>query len=209
MVTEVEPAPFAYPDEPHSRRHGPVYTSYKTYKDWLRDEYVFRCVFCLRREVWLDGHNSFSVEHLKPYDLAPELDCVYTNLVYSCIRCNSFKQTKWPILNPDRNAYASHFRVRDDGTIEGLTRDGKRMIRFLRLDHPKLNEFRRQRIFKIQALSSKRDDAELALILRDELRYPTDLPDLDSMTPVRNTRPDGVHQCFFERRRRGELEETY
>ena len=136
MTPQTEPKPFNYPVEPHRRRHGPVYANYKTYKPWLRDEFGFRCVFCLRREVWLDGQNDFSVEHLKPYILAPELDCEYKNLVYSCLRCNAFKQTRWPILNPCRNAYASHFRVHEDGTIEGLTRDGKRIIRFLRLDHP-------------------------------------------------------------------------
>jgi 5-methylcytosine-specific restriction endonuclease McrA len=100
MTSQAEPKPFAYPAELYRRRHGPVYRDPKTYKPWLRDEFEFRCVFCLRREVWLDGHNSFSVEHLKPFDLAPELLCEYSNLVYSCNRCNSFKLTQWPILNP-------------------------------------------------------------------------------------------------------------
>ncbi len=146
---------------------------------------------------------------MKPYILAPELDCEYKNLVYSCLRCNAFKQTRWPILNPCRNAYASHFRVHEDGTIEGLTRDGKRMIRFLRLDHPKLNEFRRQKLFKIRTLWAKRDDADLAAILRDELRYPTDLPDLARCDPERNTREEGISHSHYERKKRGELDEVY
>ena len=210
MSTEHEPNPFAYPATPHHRRHGPSgYIDYRTFKPWLRDDFVFRCVFCLRREVWLDGQNSFSVEHLKPCKRAPELECVYSNLVYSCSRCNSFKQTQWPVLDPCRNAYAAHFQVHDDGTIEGLTRDGKRVIKFLRLDHPDMNEARRQRIFKVRALWARRDDPQLAVILRNELRYPSDLPDLASLDPAKNTRNGGLRHCHFERRRRGELPETY
>jgi hypothetical protein len=210
MSTETEPAPFAYPSSPHRRRHGPSgYTDYRSYKPWLRDEFEFRCVFCLRRERWLDGQNSFSVEHLKPYKLAPELECVYSNLVYSCSRCNSFKQTQWPVLDPCRNAYAAHFCVHDDGTIEGLTRDGKRVIRFLRLDHPDMNEARRRKIFEIRALWARRHEPDLAEILRGILGYPTDLPDLARREPDRTSRDDGVHLCHFERRRRGELPSTY
>src|SRR5262249_54570626 len=122
MLSEPEPVPFRYPDAPQRRRHNPSgYIDYTTYKPWLRDEFGFRCVFCLRRERWLDGQNDFSVEHLKPVKLAPELECVYTNLLYSCLRCNSIKLTRWPILDPCRNAYLNHMFVHSDGTIEGLT----------------------------------------------------------------------------------------
>ena len=45
--------PFPYATDTHMRRHGPVgYSSYKAYKDWLRDEFAFRCVYCLFREKW-------------------------------------------------------------------------------------------------------------------------------------------------------------
>jgi hypothetical protein len=72
MTTENEPVPFAYPDSKHDRQHGPRgYIDYRSYKPWLRDEFMFRCVFCLRRERWLDGHISFGVEHLKPFKIAP------------------------------------------------------------------------------------------------------------------------------------------
>jgi hypothetical protein len=210
MSTESEPVPFSYPEVPHRRRHNPSgYTDYRTFKPWLRDEFEFRCVFCRRREMWLDGQNSFSVEHLKPYKLAPHLDCVYTNLLYSCLRCNSFKQTQWPVLDPCNNSYATHFRVHEDGTIEGLTRDGKRVIRFLRLDHPDMNEARRRKIFEIRALWTRRHEADLAAVLRDELKYPSELPDLSRLEPEKNTKEDGIYHSHFERRKRGELPETY
>ncbi len=42
---------YDYPSVPHTRIHGPDgYTNYTSYKDWLRDEFEFRCVYCLNRE---------------------------------------------------------------------------------------------------------------------------------------------------------------
>jgi hypothetical protein len=48
---------FDYPVGTHVRRHGPQgYLDYKHYKPWLRDEFSFRCVYCLCRETWFpDG----------------------------------------------------------------------------------------------------------------------------------------------------------
>lgn len=56
------PVPFAYTSTPHQRRHGPSgYDSYEAYKPWLRDEFVFRCVYCLEREMWYpDRASSFA-----------------------------------------------------------------------------------------------------------------------------------------------------
>src|SRR4051794_20056002 len=58
----------------HERRHGPRgYVDDEHYKPWLRDEFVFRCLYCRCREVWFpDGDPTFSVEHLQPTSLAPD-----------------------------------------------------------------------------------------------------------------------------------------
>lgn len=57
--------PFQYPIGKHVCRHGPVgYADPQRYKPWLRDEFHFRCVYCLCRERWVpDGEDAFSVEH--------------------------------------------------------------------------------------------------------------------------------------------------
>src|SRR5258708_6259440 len=45
--------PFQYPAAPHVRRHGPQgYADAASFRPWLRDEFTFRCVYCLQREVW-------------------------------------------------------------------------------------------------------------------------------------------------------------
>jgi hypothetical protein len=55
---------FRYPMSAHERRHGPRgYQDYRSYKPWLRDEFEFRCVYCLCRERWFpDGDANFSVD---------------------------------------------------------------------------------------------------------------------------------------------------
>ena len=60
--------PFAYAAVPHPRKHGPQgYANYQEYKDWLRDEFVFRCVYCLEREMWYPSRAAaFSVDHVIP-----------------------------------------------------------------------------------------------------------------------------------------------
>jgi hypothetical protein len=59
---------FQYPNSPHLRRHGPFgYEDYISFKGWLRDEFTFRCVYCLERERWYpSGADAFGVEHVKP-----------------------------------------------------------------------------------------------------------------------------------------------
>lgn len=45
--------PFTDPATPHRRTHGPFgYERYQLFNPWLRDEFVFPCVYCLEREVW-------------------------------------------------------------------------------------------------------------------------------------------------------------
>ena len=41
--------------------------SIRPYKAWLRDEFAFRCVYCLTRELWRDdGYYGFTADHVKP-----------------------------------------------------------------------------------------------------------------------------------------------
>lgn len=43
--------PFVYAAFPNLRRRGPRgYRRHESYRDWLRDEFSFRCVYCLNRE---------------------------------------------------------------------------------------------------------------------------------------------------------------
>jgi HNH endonuclease len=130
----------AYSMVPHTRRHGPSgYVDYQSFKPWLRDEFTFCCVFCLLRERWCGLEaDSFGVEHLSPRSRTPELELSYENLFYACAKCNSTKTNQFSLLNPCAEGYGIHLLVNRDGTVEGRTRQGKRLIRALRLNREQL-----------------------------------------------------------------------
>lgn len=200
--------PFTYPVTRHIRKHGPYgYTDYESYRDWLRDEYSFRCVFCLKREQWeLTG--TWDIDHSAPQSSHPQDRLNYENLLYVCHRCNITKNVR---IAPDpcQIAFGQCLQVHEDGTIEALNPEGELLVANLRLDSAKRTESRYLIISLLRSLfqSSKPQDKELYIQL---MRYPDDLPDLSRLRPPGgNRRPEGVNESFYARRMRGELEETY
>src|SRR5437660_4231724 len=84
--------PFIYPSVPHVRRHGPVgYADYASYRPWLRDEFSFRCVYCLLREQWGRVRAVYAIDHFLAVAHHPTRVTDYDNLIYSCITCNTAK----------------------------------------------------------------------------------------------------------------------
>ncbi len=197
-------AALEYPATPHARRHGPAgYTDYASYRDWLRDEFCFRCVFCLWREQWLRPRSDFEIDHLLPQKRFPQKVCDYDNLLYACSTCNSAKGDQ-TVPDPCSMTLADGLRVYEDGRIEGLNDDGKRLIEILNLDSEDQRRCRRD-ILLILRMASNGDQALLA----DLLRFPDELPDLSRKNPPNNSRPGGIRQSYFARRQRGELPEAY
>ena len=203
--------PFTYPSAAHSRRHRPDgYTDYTSYKPWLRDEFTFRCVFCLVREVMCPlGQDDFVVEHLTPKSQRPDLECDYSNLLYACQKCNSFKGELGPVLDPCIQAYGHHLSVKPDGAIEAQTGEGAKLVTICRLDREQLTEFRRRTMRMLQ-LAEQQPQSQLAMMVRLMiLRHPANLPDLGRLKPLRNDREQGVAESYFELRRKGILPATY
>lgn len=202
---------FAYSPLPHTRRHGPSgYGAYQSFKPWLRDEFTFRCVFCLLRERWCGLEaDCFGVEQLSPRSRTPELEWSYENLVYACAKCNSTKSTQASLLDPCAVGYGVHLFVNADGTVAGLTKRGTRLIRALRLNRSQLLRVRRF-FLDLAVKADENPTGEAADILHWLLRFPEDLPDLASLRPPGgNTRPDGVPTSYFAQRQRDELPATY
>lgn len=196
---------FDYPAIAHVRRHGPFgYQDYASYRDWLRDEFTFRCVYCLKRELWGELLAAFHLDHFVPQSQDPTKALEYDNLVYVCASCNSLKSD---LLVPDpcQIAYGHCVRVNDDGTIEALNEEGERLVDKLRLDSPDRPRFRRWVLGNLRALIRHADDDVLAAWTR----YPEELPDLRRKHEPGNSRPEGREQCCFAQRERGELPETY
>jgi hypothetical protein len=183
---------------PHVRRHGPGgWSDYRKYRPWLRDEFTFRCVYCLEREAWRDMRESMHIDHFK------DRKCEYSNLLYLCPACNSQKSDSI-LPDPCTVALGKCLRVNNDGRIEALNLDGARLIDVLALDDERTVERRRRMIGMMLSFSQSN-----WTMFVHWMGYPADLPDLTQCAPPYNDKPDGVTQSHFERKRRGQLPEVY
>ncbi len=200
---------FAHPGTPHTRRHAPAgYTDYGSYKPWLRDEFGFRCVYCLVRESWHPLRDAaFSVDHLAPVSAAPGRVCDYTNLVYACVGCNSARRAE-KVPDPCAVAYGTLLRAGDDGLVEGVTAEGKEVIKALALNSTAQVRIRVTMVRQLERLLRARKDREADLSAW--FGYPDDLPDLAALRPPGgNALPAGLHTSHHARRSRGELPAVY
>lgn len=201
MTAAVEP--FAYPVEPHRRRHGPAgYSKYQDYRPWLEDEFTFRCVYCLKRMVWAPT-DVWTVDHIISQDEAKELVSVYDNLVLACQCCNRIKSNQ-RVPDPCRVPYGRCLRVDSDGAITPLNKIGIRLVRDLRLNEPRYRRWRGQRMRELRALA--RCDPEG---YQQVMGFPADLPDLGTLKVKSNSRPEGIGESWLAKRQRGELPKVY
>ena len=188
-----------YSCDAHARKHGPAgYINYQTFKPWLRDEFTFRCVYCLERERWYpNGHHSFGVDHVKPKTDFPELECEYNNLLYACNRCNSAKGVDL-LGDPTEEGLGHHLQVNENGEIESKTDLGTLMIKVLVLDSPQLADTRRKYLAIAQLRETHPEDHEVKELYFDAFGYPQDIPNLSSPW-VRNssTQQEACDNCFF------------
>lgn len=204
MAKPIIPSPFSYPENPHRRRHGPAgWRDYKRYRPWLRDDFAFRCVFCLLREKWIEMRRAFPVDHFKPRSLRPDLAHDYNNLLYLCANCNGVKSDSF-VPNPCKVALAECLAVSKSGKIKALNKKGQRLVDELALDNESLTEFRRLIIGTLLGLL-RHDWARFV----DWMGFPVNLPNLTRHKPPRNNRAKGVSESWFARRARGELPEVY
>lgn len=205
------PRPYEYPERlTDQRRHGPFgYVDYGSFKDWLRDEFQFRCVYCLNREMWeKDGHRVFGVDHLMPKGRYPDLECDYDNLLFSCNWCNTNRRDEPLSFDPAETSISELLHIRDDGTVQPRNPIGRYLCDLLWLNEECQVRQRQKLMFLFRLLSQDADLAEP--VVHALFGYPTDLPDLAALRPPGgNTRPDGVHESAFAQRTRGELPEYY
>lgn len=184
---------FIYPCAPHRRRHAPHgYSDYSEYKDWLRDDFCFTCVYCRCRERWhKDGECAFSVEHLQPKSTHPELECVYQNLIYACVRCNNARGRKFTI---DPCEASLGIRIEPNGVAISISGDrGNRIIDTCNLNEARLIDFRKHVIDSIDAATqANRND-----LLDYWYGYPLNMPNLTRKTRCENAMPRSADTCYF------------
>lgn len=201
----MNPEPFAYSSSAHVRKHGPYgYRSYDSYRPWLRDEFRFRCVFCLYREQWPSARGwKWHVNHLRSRTDAPELTLDYDNLFYLCATCNGNKSAA-VVSDPCKVPLGKCIRVAGDGSISARNRTGRLLIRTLRLDN---DDYTRMRGLIIGILRTLYVNGWVHFA--SMMSFPNDLPDLASLRPAGNTRPAGVEKSFHSLRAKGECPTLY
>jgi hypothetical protein len=143
------------------------------------------------------------IDHFQPQALRKDLKCEYSNLLYLCPACNSQKSDSI-LPDPCSVALGDCLQVHDDGRIEARNSEGAVLIDTLALDDPLTVMRRRRMIGMLRTLA----EANWGLFV-EWMRFPGDLPDLALFPPPHNSRPAGVQQSSFEKKRRGELPEVY
>jgi HNH endonuclease len=204
-------APFAYPVAAHKRRHAPAgYMDYQNYKSWLRDEFTFRCVYCLERERWYPSREAaFSVDHVVPQVVDPARICDYENLVYACLRCNSNKQDVI-LPDPTRVRLSECLSIDDDGTISALNADGSDMISLLHINDSPVIDTRKKYLKLIQLRIRHPNNSDVHDLFLDAYGYPDDLPDLASKRPPGGNRPkSGPVLSYYQLRQLNLLSKVY
>lgn len=200
------PDPFSYPSSIHVRRHGPQgYSKYSYYRNWLRDEFSFRCVYCLRRETWFALNRDHEIDHFLPTSAHPDGERDYDNLIYACAECNGSKSAKC-LPSPESVAYGKCLHVDQNGEIHATDKEGRgqAIIEALRLDAKQYNDLRR---CIIETVAEAKIGSKT---LKWCLGYPDELPNLSSETPPKgNKRTSGLQDSHYERKLRTELPEYY
>ena len=143
VVTSSDPVSFRHPESPRERLHGPAgYADYASYRPWLRDEFSYRCVYCLIREQWGRVTGEFDLDHFLPQATDPALAQDYDNLVYSCHRCN-LRKADDTIPDPLAALTSQTVRIHFDGTLGGMTPEANGIIRKLFLNSPEMIRWRK------------------------------------------------------------------
>lgn len=196
---------YDYPQRTHRRKHGPRgYRATAEFREWLRDEFLFRCVYCLEREQWGNRLGHFHIEHFVPVAHRPEAFLDYDNLLYSCQACNLLKADQ-SVPDPLRVFTRRTVVVTPAGRMRGKTKEASRLIDLLQLNSASYCRRRRLMIAILKAI------AKVNPALHDELMgFPDDLPDLSSLRPPSgNARPGGTEKSFYALRLEGKLPKVY
>lgn len=195
---------FVYPPNPRERKHGPSgYKDVQSFRPWLRDEFVFRCVYCLKRESWGTAKEGFDIEHFVSSMVAPEKRLSYRNLVYACHECNLRKGSA-SVDDPLQCCTENDIALLENGMLVGLCQKARLIIAVVTLNSPSMI---RWRLLWMQIIElAQTHDPEL---LNQLLAFPGNLPDLKSLNPPANEKPKGISDSFHARNQSGSLPTSY
>jgi hypothetical protein len=136
---------------PHFLRRAPapnVKGGYRSFRPFVREDFLRQCAFCLFSELLVGGEEGFELDHFRPRHLFPELLNDFYNLYYSCHPCNHIKRDSWPppaleeqgiyFVDLCKEDFGAHFSVEADGRLNALTHPGSYTIDKLNLNRQHL-----------------------------------------------------------------------
>jgi hypothetical protein len=176
----------------------------ESYRPWLRDEFSFRCVYCLFREQWGRVKGTFDLDHFLPVALHAKRARNYANLLYACAGCNLLKGAR-SVPDPLAVLLDGTVTVSEDGVIHAGTPEAAKLIEMLGLDSLQSTELRRLWL-EIIGLAER----AAPVLYRKLMGFSAELPNLKGLRPPGgNVRPEGIDESHFAKRERGVLPETY
>lgn len=154
---------------------------YQSYRDCLRLEFEYRCIYCGSHESEVsigDAFGGFEIDHFRPLSKFKRRRNDYTNLMWSCHACNRAKSGKWPsqenfkegycFVDPDRDAIADHLTVEGELAVPvNGSRKGWYTMRALNLNS---EAHRHRRIDRARKEKDARSLDQFAAMLREMLQ---------------------------------------
>lgn len=115
---------------------------YHRYRKYLQEDFKNICGYC-GKDITVISH-PFEIDHFVPQDIDSSRTSDYTNLVFSCKKCNRAKWHKWPtqdktlsyndkegFVDPATEEFDKHLIREKNGDIKALTSVGEYMIKEL------------------------------------------------------------------------------
>lgn len=148
------------------KENPPKCKNHRDYLPSLRLDFRYRCAYCERPEAVVGGDEAFEVDHFRPRSRFPELVNEYSNLYYSCSRCNRHKGNTWPsehlagsgfrFSDPcAEDMYSIHAIEGDGGRLKAITQCGEYTVRHIMLNRPVLVNWREARRIRRRDLESR------------------------------------------------------
>lgn len=150
------------------------YRDYTRYRDLLRQDFQYRCAYCLIHEFHNGGAANFAIDHHRPVRgsyARPDLAGEYANLYWCCSECNQNKADCWPAPQQEAQGFrwidpcepwgehSLHWRIAPDGNIQWLTPAGEYTIRMLMLHRREDLKAHWQRLRRLTALRDRLTEA--------------------------------------------------
>jgi hypothetical protein len=114
------------------------------------------------------------------------LECEYTNLLYACPVCNSYKGRDWPSDNPVEDGkgypdpcevdYDHHITVLPNCRVQGHTDVGAYLVRRLHLNRRQLVKIRKKREALKKTIENRIRMAEATMLEAERMKERSDLP---------------------------------